>query len=161
MKPPRIIFLTESGRFEIGVPICLSITSHHRETWQPSWDIRLLMTALQVWRSHFSISLAAQLNTKTTRRRALWKLLRWGRLGALTHYPRSVLSQYFCLPAFLRKRTESAKQPLLSNVKSSTGRNVSCSQPDPGRFQATFPSFVDLKHMPKLSGASTSLVLVP
>jgi ubiquitin-protein ligase len=48
MKPPRIIFLTESGRFEVGVPICLSITSHHRETWQPSWDIRLLMTALQV-----------------------------------------------------------------------------------------------------------------
>jgi ubiquitin-conjugating enzyme E2 J1 len=48
MKPPRIIFLTESGRFEIGEPICLSITSHHKETWQPSWDIRLVMTALQV-----------------------------------------------------------------------------------------------------------------
>ncbi len=48
MKPPRILFLTESGRFEIGEPICLSITSHHKETWQPSWDIRLVMTALQV-----------------------------------------------------------------------------------------------------------------
>jgi ubiquitin-protein ligase len=48
MKPPRIIFLTESGRFEIGEPICLSITSHHKESWQPSWDIRLVMTALQV-----------------------------------------------------------------------------------------------------------------
>ena len=48
IKPPRIIFLTESGRFEVGVPICLSITSHHAETWQPVWDIRLCLTALQV-----------------------------------------------------------------------------------------------------------------
>ncbi|EKX39349.1 hypothetical protein GUITHDRAFT_76402, partial [Guillardia theta CCMP2712] len=34
MKPPRVIFLTQSGRFELGTPLCLSITSHHAECWQ-------------------------------------------------------------------------------------------------------------------------------
>lgn len=37
MKPPRVIFLTESGRFETGMPVCLSITSYHSECWLPTW----------------------------------------------------------------------------------------------------------------------------
>ncbi|KAJ1485908.1 ubiquitin-conjugating enzyme/RWD-like protein, partial [Baffinella frigidus] len=48
MKPPRILFLTESGRFEVNVPVCLSITSHHAECWQqPTWDIRTALTAIR------------------------------------------------------------------------------------------------------------------
>jgi ubiquitin-conjugating enzyme E2 J1 len=49
MKPPRVIFLTESGRFEVGVPVCLTITSHHAECWQPSWDIRTALTAIRAF----------------------------------------------------------------------------------------------------------------
>ena len=32
--------LTPSGRFEVNKKICLSISSFHPETWQPSWGIR-------------------------------------------------------------------------------------------------------------------------
>jgi ubiquitin-protein ligase len=42
MKPPRVIFLTETGRFEVGVPVCLSITSHHAECWQVHYCSLLL-----------------------------------------------------------------------------------------------------------------------
>ncbi|MBN3306051.1 UB2J1 enzyme, partial [Amia calva] len=46
MKPPSIILLTPNGRFEIGKKICLSISGHHPETWQPSWSIRTALIAI-------------------------------------------------------------------------------------------------------------------
>ncbi|XP_078477117.1 ubiquitin-conjugating enzyme E2 J1-like [Lampetra planeri] len=46
MRPPSIIMLTASGRFEVGKKICLSISGHHPETWQPSWSIRTALLAL-------------------------------------------------------------------------------------------------------------------
>ena len=38
MKPPSIMFLTQNGRFECFTKICLSISKHHPESWQPSWS---------------------------------------------------------------------------------------------------------------------------
>ncbi|XP_010881125.2 ubiquitin-conjugating enzyme E2 J1 [Esox lucius] len=46
MKPPSIILLTANGRFEVGKKICLSISGHHPETWQPSWSIRTALIAI-------------------------------------------------------------------------------------------------------------------
>ncbi|XP_057679217.1 ubiquitin-conjugating enzyme E2 J1 isoform X3 [Corythoichthys intestinalis] len=46
MKPPSIILLTPNGRFEVGKKICLSISGHHPETWQPSWSIRTALIAI-------------------------------------------------------------------------------------------------------------------
>lgn len=46
MKPPSIILLTPNGRFEVGKKICLSMSAHHPETWQPSWSIRTVLLAL-------------------------------------------------------------------------------------------------------------------
>eukprot|EP01118_Nematostelium_gracile_P017809 TRINITY_DN7722_c0_g1_i1.p1 TRINITY_DN7722_c0_g1~~TRINITY_DN7722_c0_g1_i1.p1 ORF type:complete len:299 (+),score=68.99 TRINITY_DN7722_c0_g1_i1:39-935(+) len=45
-KPPNIILLTPNGRFEVGKKICLSISAHHPEHWQPSWSIRTVLVAL-------------------------------------------------------------------------------------------------------------------
>ena len=46
MKPPHIIVLTPNGRFEVGKKICLSISGHHPESWQPSWSIRTALLAI-------------------------------------------------------------------------------------------------------------------
>ncbi|KAJ7363415.1 Ubiquitin-conjugating enzyme E2 J1 [Desmophyllum pertusum] len=46
MKPPSIMLLTPNGRFEVGKKICLSMSAHHPETWQPSWSIRTVLMAL-------------------------------------------------------------------------------------------------------------------
>ena len=40
------IFLQPNGRFETGKKICLSISGHHPETWQPSWSIRTALLAI-------------------------------------------------------------------------------------------------------------------
>ncbi|CAD7702444.1 unnamed protein product [Ostreobium quekettii] len=45
-KPPSFIMLSKNGRFETGIKICLSISSHHPEHWQPSWGVRTALTAL-------------------------------------------------------------------------------------------------------------------
>jgi len=46
MKPPSILLLTPNGRFEINKKICLSISGHHPESWQPSWSIRTALLAI-------------------------------------------------------------------------------------------------------------------
>ena len=45
-KPPNIIFLTKNGRFEVGTKICLSISAHHPEAWQPAWGVRTMLEAI-------------------------------------------------------------------------------------------------------------------
>ncbi|KAL3131774.1 hypothetical protein ABBQ38_007491 [Trebouxia sp. C0009 RCD-2024] len=45
-KPPSFIMISASGRFETGVKICLSMSSHHPEHWQPSWSVRVALVAL-------------------------------------------------------------------------------------------------------------------
>ncbi|VDK78575.1 unnamed protein product [Onchocerca ochengi] len=46
MKPPSVILLTPNGRFQLNQKICLSISGHHPESWQPSWSIRTALLAL-------------------------------------------------------------------------------------------------------------------
>ncbi|XP_028409977.1 ubiquitin-conjugating enzyme E2 J1-like [Dendronephthya gigantea] len=46
MKPPSIMLLTPNGRFELNKKICLSMSAHHPETWQPSWSIRTVLLAI-------------------------------------------------------------------------------------------------------------------
>jgi len=46
LKPPDIIFLTPNGRFEVGKKICLTISSHHAESWRPSWSVRTALLAI-------------------------------------------------------------------------------------------------------------------
>ena len=46
LKPPHIVFLTPSGRFETNTKICLSFSAFHPELWQPAWGIRLILEAL-------------------------------------------------------------------------------------------------------------------
>lgn len=45
-KPPHIMFITKSGRFETNTKICLSFSAYHPELWQPAWGIRLILEAL-------------------------------------------------------------------------------------------------------------------
>ncbi|OVA16777.1 Ubiquitin-conjugating enzyme [Macleaya cordata] len=45
-QPPAFMLLTPNGRFETQTKICLSISSHHPEHWQPSWSVRTALVAL-------------------------------------------------------------------------------------------------------------------
>ncbi|XP_073134456.1 ubiquitin-conjugating enzyme E2 32 [Henckelia pumila] len=45
-KPPSFMLLTPNGRFETQTKICLSISNHHPEHWQPCWSVRTALVAL-------------------------------------------------------------------------------------------------------------------
>jgi len=45
-KPPKIVFITPSGRFKTNEPICLSFTNFHPESWNPSWTIETMLVGL-------------------------------------------------------------------------------------------------------------------
>lgn len=47
LRPPSFRFLTPSGRFEVNREICLSISGHHEESWQPAWGIRTALIAIR------------------------------------------------------------------------------------------------------------------
>ncbi|KAL7918189.1 ubiquitin-conjugating enzyme/RWD-like protein [Trichoderma austrokoningii] len=70
LRPPSFRFSTPSGRFEANREICLSISGHHEETWQPAWGIR---TALVALRSFMETDVKGQLGgmvtTEAVRRR--------------------------------------------------------------------------------------------
>ncbi|KAL2652265.1 hypothetical protein R1flu_020393 [Riccia fluitans] len=45
-RPPAFMLLTPNGRFQTQTKICLSISQHHPEHWQPSWSVRTALVAL-------------------------------------------------------------------------------------------------------------------
>ncbi|MCJ1478889.1 hypothetical protein MMC13_007573 [Lambiella insularis] len=49
LRPPSFRFLTASGRFEVNREICLSISGHHEESWQPAWGIRTALCAIRAF----------------------------------------------------------------------------------------------------------------
>ncbi|KAJ0407818.1 hypothetical protein P43SY_008279 [Pythium insidiosum] len=46
MKPPSVLMLTPSGRFEVNRRICLSMSDFHPETWNPLWSVGSILTGL-------------------------------------------------------------------------------------------------------------------
>ncbi|GME57566.1 putative ubiquitin-conjugating enzyme e2 j1 protein [Neofusicoccum parvum] len=47
LRPPSFRFVTPTGRFEVNREICLSISGHHEESWQPAWGIRTALVAIR------------------------------------------------------------------------------------------------------------------
>ena len=46
LKPPSILMLTPSGRFEVNTRLCLSMSDFHPETWNPSWRVETILLGL-------------------------------------------------------------------------------------------------------------------
>ena len=74
-KPPHIVFLTPSGRFETNTKICLSFSAFHPELWQPAWGIRLILEALIAFLPTPADGAIGSLNwTSEERKREFWLL---------------------------------------------------------------------------------------
>jgi ubiquitin-conjugating enzyme E2 J1 len=72
-KPPHILFLTPSGRFETNKKVCLSFSAFHPELWQPAWGIRLILEALIAFLPSPADGAIGALNWSPTERQRLAK----------------------------------------------------------------------------------------
>ncbi|KAL3752968.1 hypothetical protein ACJRO7_000374 [Eucalyptus globulus] len=70
-KPPSFMLLTPNGRFETQTKICLSISNHHPEHWQPSWSVRTALMALIAFMPTNPNGALGSLDYKKEERRAL------------------------------------------------------------------------------------------
>lgn len=134
MHPPHIILLTPNGRFEINKKICLSISGHHPETWQPSWSIRTALLALIAFMPTPAEGTLGSLDYTPAERKALakksssWVCPQCGDITSLlsstaakppTEEEQSVLNQI----AF-KGEDEQAKKPPAEPVPSPEPQNV-------------------------------------
>ncbi|KAL1882992.1 hypothetical protein VTK73DRAFT_514 [Phialemonium thermophilum] len=71
LRPPSFRFVTPSGRFEVNREICLSISGHHEETWQPAWGLRTALVALRAFMETDSAGQVGGLDTPDQVRRRL------------------------------------------------------------------------------------------
>lgn len=71
LRPPMFRFTTPSGRFEANREICLSISGHHEETWQPAWGVRTALVALRSFMETDAQGQIGGLNTAENVRRRL------------------------------------------------------------------------------------------
>jgi ubiquitin-conjugating enzyme E2 J2 len=46
LKPPSVIMLTPSGRFQPNRRLCLSMSDFHPESWNPMWSVGTILTGL-------------------------------------------------------------------------------------------------------------------
>lgn len=46
LKPPSVLMLTPSGRFQTNRRLCLSMSDFHPETWNPMWSVSTILTGL-------------------------------------------------------------------------------------------------------------------
>jgi ubiquitin-protein ligase len=47
MKAPSIHMLTPSGRFQINMKICMSMSDFHPESWNPMWSVATIIQGVQ------------------------------------------------------------------------------------------------------------------
>ena len=45
-KPPALLMVTPSGRFQPDTRLCLSMSDFHPETWNPGWTVATILTGL-------------------------------------------------------------------------------------------------------------------
>jgi ubiquitin-conjugating enzyme E2 J2 len=46
LKPPGVMMLTPSGRFQPNRRLCLSMSDFHPESWNPMWSVSTILTGL-------------------------------------------------------------------------------------------------------------------
>jgi len=45
-KPPSLLMITPSGRFQTNSRLCLSMSDFHPESWNPMWTVSSILTGL-------------------------------------------------------------------------------------------------------------------
>jgi len=72
LKPPSVIMLTPSGRFQPNRRLCLSMSDFHPETWNPVWSVETILTGLYSFMIETAPTLGS-LETSTRQKKQLAK----------------------------------------------------------------------------------------
>ncbi|RZC88314.1 hypothetical protein C5167_016117 [Papaver somniferum] len=88
-QPPAFMLLSPNGRFETQTKICLSISSHHPEHWQPSWSANKLdpqTAGISFWLNTYASRLGVRVTTAGLKHATIWLLRYMSSLNSFTFY---------------------------------------------------------------------------
>jgi ubiquitin-conjugating enzyme E2 J2 len=138
LKPPSVMMITPSGRFQPNRRLCLSMSDFHPETWNPMWSVCTILTGLYSFMLETAPTLGSIETTSSQKQKHARQSLEF-----------NVRDSTFCklFPEYLeihRKRLEerqaalgiSGTEPLLSGL-SSLDHNTTA-HADGGDFQGIF-----------------------
>ena len=77
MKPPAVLMLTPSGRFECNERICLSISDWHPESWNPVWKVESIIIGLLSFMMSDDHSVASLHLSEAERKKFAKESLQW------------------------------------------------------------------------------------
>jgi len=69
LKPPGVMMLTPSGRFQPSRRLCLSMSDFHPETWNPMWSVSTILTGLYSFMIETAPTLGSIETTMSQKRR--------------------------------------------------------------------------------------------
>nr|BAT25225.1 host Ubc6 [Nitzschia sp. IriIs04] len=70
LKPPSVMMMTPSGRFQPRRRLCLSMSDFHPETWNPMWSVSTILTGLYSFMLETAPTLGS-IETTTSKKHAL------------------------------------------------------------------------------------------
>lgn len=69
LKPPSVLMLTPSGRFQTNRRLCLSMSDFHPESWNPLWSVSTILTGLYSFMMDKSPTLGSIETTRAQKRK--------------------------------------------------------------------------------------------
>jgi ubiquitin-conjugating enzyme E2 J2 len=69
LKPPSVMMVTPSGRFQPSRRLCLSMSDFHPETWNPMWSVSTILTGLYSFMIETSPTLGSVDSTASQKQR--------------------------------------------------------------------------------------------
>lgn len=75
LKPPSVMMLTPSGRFQPNRRLCLSMSDFHPETWNPMWSVSTILTGLYSFMIETNPTLGSIETTQSQKRKFAYQSL--------------------------------------------------------------------------------------
>ena len=101
-KPPSLSMVTPSGRFEVNVRLCLSMSDFHPEAWTPGWSVATILTGMLSFMLENAETTGSVRTTDDEKKRLAADSLRWNMENA------TVKRMFPTLPQLAEKAKEKA-----------------------------------------------------
>jgi ubiquitin-conjugating enzyme E2 J2 len=140
LKPPGVMMITPSGRFQPNRRLCLSMSDFHPESWNPMWSVSTILTGLYSFMLETNPTLGSIETTVKTKRKLAASSLEYN----VKHTP--VFSKLF--PEYVERYKEDVKHrrenPELSTSTHSMVTSGAAVMPDrvPPAFMAAMAGLV-------------------
>lgn len=128
LKPPSVIMLTPSGRFQPNRRLCLSMSDFHPESWNPMWSVSTILTGLYSFMIESSPTLGS-IETTTRKKQQL-------AMASLQYNIQNDPHFVKLFPQYVQRYEEEQRNRQSSSTSSATGamssnRNGVLSVPQP------------------------------